>query len=140
MLVTSQSVQELDPTVVGLDALGDELRHLDLDQVVSYSRLLGAIEATQNLLERCKQELDDRFAVKSFSDYLAGALLTTRDFAAQVWEFEIFAVQDDIEVDGQIISGKRSVTVDKVVTALAILIVGYWFAVRLARLVEGLAQ
>ena len=48
--------------------------------------------------------------------------------------FELFAVQDNIEVDGQIISGKRSVTVDKVVTALAILIVGYWFAVRLARL------
>jgi len=139
MLVTNQSVQELDPNVVGLDALGDELRHLDLDQVVSYSRLLGAIEATQNLLERCKQELDDRFAVKSFSDYLAGALLTTRDFAAQVWEFELFAVQDNIEVDGHIISGKRSVTVDKVMTALAILIVGYWFAVRLARLVEGLA-
>jgi small-conductance mechanosensitive channel len=46
-------------------------------------------------------------------------------------------VQDNIEVDGQVISGKRSVTVDKVVTALAILIVGYWFAVRLARLVEG---
>jgi len=48
-------------------------------------------------------------------------------------------VQDIIEVDGQQVSGKRSVTVDKVLTALAILIVGYWFAVRLARLVEGLA-
>ena len=64
-------------------------------------------------------------------------MLTTRDFASQVWDFELFAVQDNIEVDGQVISGKRSVTVDKVVTALAILIVGYWFAVRLARLVEG---
>ncbi len=39
----------------------------------------------------------------------------------------------------QPISGKRSITVDKVVTALAILIVGYWIAVRLARLIEGLA-
>ena len=64
-------------------------------------------------------------------------MLATRDVASQVWDFEIFAVQDNIEVDGQIISGKRSVTVDKVVTALGILIVGYWFAVRLARLVEG---
>jgi small-conductance mechanosensitive channel len=138
-LVTSQSVKELDPTVSGSDALRDELRKLDLDQVVSYSRLLGAIESTQSLLERCKQELDERFAVKSFSDYLAEALQTARDVASQIWEFEIFAVQDNIEVDGQIISGKRSVTVDKVATALGILIVGYWFAARLARLVEGLA-
>ena len=59
--------------------------------------------------------------------------------ASQIWDFELFAVQDNIEVDGQIISGKRSVTVDKVVTALAILIVGYWFAVRLSRLLENQA-
>ena len=136
-LVTSQSVKELDATVTGQDNLRSELRNLALDQVVSYSRLLGAIESTQNLLERCKQELDERFQVKSFSDYVEEAWLTARDVASQIWEFEIFAVQDNIEVDGQIISGKRSVTVDKVVSALAILIVGYWFAVRLARLIEG---
>ena len=135
-LVTNQSVKELDPTVTGQDTLRSELRKLDLDQVVSYSRLLGAIESTQSLLERCKQELDERFRVKSFSDYLEEALLTTRDVASQIWDFELFAVQDNIEVDGQIISGKRSVTVDKVVTALAILIVGYWFAVRLSRLIR----
>ena len=120
-LVTNQSVKELDSTVTGRMTLRDELRKLDLDQVVSYSRLLGAIESTESLLERCKQELDERFAVKSFSDYLDEALQTTRDVASQVWEFELFAVQDNIEVDGQIISGKRSITVDKVVTALAIL-------------------
>jgi len=137
--VTNQSVKELDSDVSGQDALRDELRKLDLDQVVSYSRLLGAIESTQSLLDRCKQELDERFRVKSFSDYLEEALLVTRDISSQAWDFELFAVQDNIEVDGQIISGKRSVTVDKVVTALLILIVGYWFAVRLSRLVEGQA-
>ena len=136
-LVTKQSVEELDPTISSSDTLRDELRNLNLDQLVLYSRLLGIIEATQNLLDRFKQDLDERFRVKSFSDYLEEALLTTRDAASQVWEFEIFAVQDNIEVDGQIISGKRSVTVDKVGTALGILIIGYWFAVRLARLVEG---
>ena len=138
-LLTNESLNELDPTDTGSSTLRNELRKLDLEQVVSYSRLLGAIESSQNLLDRCKQELDDRFRVKSFSDYLDEALLTTREVASQIWDFEIFAVQDNIEVDGQIISGKRSVTVDKVVTALAILIVGYWFAVRLARLIEGLA-
>jgi potassium-dependent mechanosensitive channel len=55
---------------------------------------------------------------------------------SQVWEFELFAAQDTIVVDGQQISSKRSITVDKVVTALGILIVGYWIAVRLARRIE----
>jgi small-conductance mechanosensitive channel len=136
---TSQTLGELDPGVSGDDTLQDEIKKLDLEQVVSYSRLLGAVEATESLLERSKQELDERFRVKSFSDYLEEAVLDTRDVALQVWDFELFAVQDNIEVDGQIISGKRSVSVEKVVTALAILVIGYWFAARLARLIEGLA-
>jgi small-conductance mechanosensitive channel len=139
VLVTDQSVNQRDTAMDGSDAVSDKIKNLDLDQIVSYSRMLGAIESTQNLLDRSKQELDARFAVKSFSDYLMQTWLTARDVTAQVWQFELLAVQDNIEVNGQIISGKRSVTVDKVSTALAILIVGYWLAVRLARLVEGLS-
>jgi potassium efflux system protein len=138
-LVNNQSVKELDATVTGQDTLRSDLRKLALEQVVSNSRLLGAVESTQNLLERFKQELDERFAVKTFSDYLEEARLSARAVASQIWGFELFAVQDNIVVDGQIISGKRSVTIDKVVTALAILIVGYWFAVRLSRLLENQA-
>ncbi|MEI6269027.1 MAG: mechanosensitive ion channel domain-containing protein [Methylococcaceae bacterium] len=137
--ITSQSVEELDSTLTGPDTIRDELRNLDLEQVVLWSRLLGAIEATENLLGRCKQELDERFRVKSFSDYLTEAWLETRDFASQIWAFELFAAEDTLVVDGQPISGKRSITVDKVVTALAILVVGYWVAVRLARIIEGMA-
>ena len=59
-LVTKQSVEELDSAISGSDALGDELRNLNLDQVVLYSRLLGIVEATRNLLDRCKQDLDER--------------------------------------------------------------------------------
>lgn len=139
--VTDQAVKELDfnGTVTESQTLRDELRNLDLAQVLSYSRLLGAIESTENLLDRCKLELDARFRVISFTDHLKEAMFTARDFLSQVWAFELFAAQDTIEVDGQQISGKRSITIDKVVTALAILIFGYMIAVRLARLFEGLA-
>jgi potassium-dependent mechanosensitive channel len=135
--ITSQTVKEFDPTATASNAFRDELRKLEFEQLALYSRLLGAIESTESLLERFKQELDARFQVRSFSDYLAEAWVWTSDVASQIWTFEIFAVQDNIEVDGQTISGKRSVTVDKVVTALAILIVGYWFAAHLSRLIEG---
>ena len=135
-LVTNQAIKNIDQPVTGLNALDKTRENLDFDQVISYTRLLGTIESTENLLERFKQELEARFPVKSFSDYLQDAFLTTRDLTLQLWGVELFAVQDTIEVDGQQISGKRSITVGKVVTALAILIFGYWVAARLARLIE----
>jgi len=137
--ITSRSVKELAPTDSESNALRDELRRLDLEQLVSYSRLLGEVEATERLLERSKQELDEKFRVKAVSDYLKEALFTVGNVASEILDFELFAAHDTIEVDGQQISGKRSVTIEKVVKALAILIIGYWFAVRLARLSEAQA-
>ena len=49
---------------------------------------------------------------------------------------ELFAAEVTIEVDSKNITGRRSVTVGKVVTALAILIVGYWVAGIMARFAE----
>lgn len=57
----------------------------------------------------------------------------------QAWGFELFVVQDSIQVEGQTISGQRSVTVGQVVRAIVILVVGYWFSRWLARRVEALA-
>jgi small-conductance mechanosensitive channel len=137
--VTNQTAKEIDLRVIGSDPILDTIKKFKLDQVDSYSRLLGVIESTVSLLERFKSDLDSRFQVKTFSDYLAQALLATHDVVLQVWTFELFTALDTIEIDGQQISGKRSITVGKVFTALAILVIGYWFAARLAYLIEGLA-
>lgn len=138
--ITSSSDKELNSTdTAESSALREELRRLDLEQLVSFSRLMGEVEATGRLLDRSKEELDEKFRVKAMSEYLSEAVFTIRNAAAQILEFELFAVHDTIEVDGQQISGKRSVTIEKVVKALAILIIGYWFAVRLARLSEAQA-
>ncbi|MCX7098636.1 MAG: mechanosensitive ion channel [Methylococcales bacterium] len=136
--VTRSTVQEIDPTIIGPENVGISLRNLGLEQVVYYSRLMGIIESTKNLLDRCQQELDERFQVKTVADYLAEGLQASKEFMAQIWQFELFAVDDSIVVDGQTISGKRSITVSKTLTALAILIVGFWFAVRVAHLFERL--
>lgn len=55
---------------------------------------------------------------------------------SNAWHVELFSAEDTIEVDGKSITGRRSVTVGKIVTALAILIVGYWVAGILARFAE----
>jgi hypothetical protein len=48
----------------------------------------------------------------------------------------LFTAQDTITVDGQPITGKRSVTVGKSVMAVLILVVGYWVSGLIAWVVE----
>jgi small-conductance mechanosensitive channel len=57
----------------------------------------------------------------------------------RVWNVELFAAEDTIEVDGQSITGRRSVTIGKILKALAILIVGYWISLVLARMAQKAA-
>ena len=46
----------------------------------------------------------------------------------------MFTAEDTITVDGQKITGKRSVTIGKIVMAVLILVVGYWITGLVSRL------
>jgi small-conductance mechanosensitive channel len=60
----------------------------------------------------------------------------TRSFLQKLWTFELFIVEDTITVDGQKITGKRSVTAGKIVMALFILVAGIWITGLLSRFME----
>jgi potassium efflux system protein len=47
-------------------------------------------------------------------------------FLQRLWTFELFSAVDTITVDGQQITGRRSITVGKVIMAALILTLGYW--------------
>lgn len=128
-----------DPASSQRTAHDQELRELLSEHEESYQRLLRGFEATEQLLDLWKEDMDDRRKTEPFSDRLREWLAEARHSGAQVWQFELFAVQDTIEVEDQKITGKRSVTVGKVVTALLMLIVGLWIATLLSRLMERLA-
>jgi small-conductance mechanosensitive channel len=57
----------------------------------------------------------------------------------RIWEFELFAVEDTIEVDGQSISGRRSVTIGKILRAVLLLVLGYMAARALAKFAQRFA-
>jgi len=61
-----------------------------------------------------------------------------RSLLQRLWTFEVFSAEDTITVDGQKITGKRSVTIAKVLTAVLILVVGYWLTGLAARVMEPL--
>jgi potassium-dependent mechanosensitive channel len=57
-------------------------------------------------------------------------------FVHKLWAFELFTAEDTITVDGQKITGKRSVTLGKIVLAILILGLGIWITGIVSRLTE----
>ena len=98
--------------------------------------MLQAVGVYEHLLERWADEIDTRIRQRSLSVQVQGALTAGGDLLRQGWDFELFAAESTIEVDGQAITGKRSVTVAKVLRAIFILVRGYWLSQWLARRVE----
>lgn len=152
--VAREYVQQL--RLLALDAFTDQIKKsegiqpiepkqdieppaLDVERVTMLSQLLAVLESDESLLLRWQQELDMRFRVKSKAERWNEVLSTVRKWAGETWSYELFTAEDVIEADGQQIKGRRSITVDKVVSALLILIFGYWLAVKLATFIERLA-
>jgi potassium-dependent mechanosensitive channel len=61
---------------------------------------------------------------------------TLSDIVRRVWSFELFAVEDTVEVAGQKVVTSRGVTVGKSVGALLLFLVGYFIAAYLGRRVQ----
>ncbi len=131
--------QMLDPASPLLTTHRQQLHDLFSERAASYQRMRGGLEISDHLLDLWKQDLDDRHQSESLPEKTREWLPQVRGATLQLWHFELFAVEDTIEVEGQAITGKRSVTVGKVVTALSILVVGLWISSKLTRLGEHIA-
>ncbi|MGR9037274.1 MAG: mechanosensitive ion channel domain-containing protein [Gammaproteobacteria bacterium] len=110
-----------------------------IDRIVNFSRLLVMLETTENLISRWRQDLDERFRVKSVADKLQEFWLSALALGEIVWHYEILSAQDVTDIDGRKITIQRSITISKVCTALMILIFGYWLTVKLSRSAERIA-
>ncbi len=131
--------QLADPASAALVAHYRQLHEVYAERETSYRRMLRGLETCAQILDFCKQDLDDRHQTAPLSERAQEWLAQIRDGLADAWAFEIFAVQDTIEVEGQPITGKRSVTLGKLATALLILIAGLWLSARLSLVAERIA-
>src|SRR5262249_44840392 len=57
-------------------------------------------------------------------------------FVRKLWAFELFTAEDTITVEGQKITGRRSITLGKIILALLILGLGIWITGLISRFVE----
>jgi small-conductance mechanosensitive channel len=83
-------------------------------------------ERLERLLQRWNEDLQRDIGNLPLAGRVRNLFSSARSFLGNLWAFELFAAEDTITVDGQKVSGKRSVTVGKIVGAILILVIGYW--------------
>jgi small-conductance mechanosensitive channel len=88
-------------------------------------QLEGMLYNWQQISQLASQEL-------SWTSRLQSAWITTTGAIRAVWNFELITVDDTIVVEGREITGKRSVTLGKLVQVLLILVLGLWLTGRIS--------
>lgn len=101
-----------------------------------YRRMLQRTDSLLGLIEHRQTEFVQREQARSIVTRLEDWGTSSLAVVGNLWNVELFTAEDTIEVDGKSVTGRRSVTVGKVLTAIALLVIGYWGAVILARFAE----
>jgi len=99
-------------------------------------RFARAVERVERLNDRWSEGLRAAEGRLPFTGRVQNLFSDARSFLQRLWNFEVFTAEDTITVDGQKITGKRSVTIGKIVMAILILAVGYWITGLITAFVE----
>lgn len=105
----------------------------------AYTRALHRMDEAARFMERWRDEFKQQQKELPLSDRLEEWLTHIGSLIKDAWGYELFSAEDTIEVDGKTMTGHRSVTVGKILTALAIFLIGYVVCVYLARAIGRLA-
>ena len=97
---------------------------------------LRAAEEFDRLLANFLADLQDQRESVGMRDRARGWGSSVRNAAMSAWNFELFSVEDSINVDGRTITGRRGITVGKVAAALLFLAVGLAIVGLLGRRLE----
>ncbi len=114
-----------------LEALADRER--------AYLRAMTESEDLRQLLRRWVEEFEAHTRERSAGEKAQDWLDQIRALGKSTWEFELFAVEDTIEVDGRKVTGSRGITVAKVTSAILVLVLGYALAALSTRLMMRIA-
>ena len=99
-------------------------------------QLVDEVERDQRTIGRWREEIGADREQRSWQDRLAAVWAEAAAIARTVWAFELFAIEDTVELQGQKVTTTRGVTVGKSIGALLIFLAGYWLASRLTHRME----
>ena len=136
-----------------ISELENRVRHASRSQRAVFQELLEVFHERQEVYTRALHRMDEavRFVKRWRTEFkqqqrelplwerLEAWLMYSGNLLKDMWRYELFTAEDTIEVDGKSITGFRSVTVGKTVTALVILLVGYVVCLYVARTIGRVA-
>ena len=105
-------------------------------RALALQQLADEVGRHQRTLELWLQELGEGQQQRSWSERLESAWVTVAVAARAIWTFELFSIEETVEVQGQTIKMRRGVTFGKSVGAVLVFMLGHWVASRLVRLME----
>lgn len=85
-----------------------------------------------------QQEATDALRTRSLPEIGADLWLRLKETARSVWDYELLAIEDKVEVAGKTVTTSRGVTVGKSIGAVLLLLLGYRLLTFLTRRSEGL--
>lgn len=122
----------------------DPARQLELEirdsyhrRRVMYERLNNEIEGAERALLHWQKDFDVQRASRSFEQRLADWYAHLAYYARKVWNFELFAVEDTVEVAGQKVTTSRGVTIGKSLGAVILFLVGFLIVSFAGRRMQG---
>ena len=134
-----QRLVALDPTSDLVASARERLAALrERDQMLF--RIVRHIERGDRLVQRLGETLREASEGLPFGGRARNVLFDTRSFLGRLWNLELFVAQDTIVVEGQQITGKRSITFGKVLSAILILVIGYWLTDLLSRWMQPIVM
>ncbi len=101
-----------------------------------FERAQDTVRATSRALDRWVADIEKDRGGRSLAAQLADRWAALKGAVRQVWNFELFAVEDTMLVDGREVRTSRGVTVGKSIGAFLVFVLGYWLAFALARRLE----
>ncbi|HEX5545753.1 MAG TPA: mechanosensitive ion channel domain-containing protein [Nitrospira sp.] len=105
----------------------------------AYARALHRMDEAARFMERWRDDFRQQQKELPLSDRLKEWLTHVDRLMKDTWGYELFSAEDTIEVDGKTITGRRSVTVGKTITALGIFLIGYAVCLYVARIIGRLS-
>jgi small-conductance mechanosensitive channel len=99
-------------------------------------RLVRRVDRVQRLSQRWAEGLRASEEHLPLMGRVQNLFSNTGSFLKKLWAFELFTAEDTITVEGQKITGKRSITLGKIVLAILILVLGIWVTGVLSRMIE----
>ena len=142
--MASGQVGELEARLQNAAALAEDARLRPLldrfrEREGLYRRAMERSQQFNRLLELLQARFEEQEEALPLTARAKAWLTGASHALTRFWEFELFAVEDSIEVDGQSISGRRSVTIGKIIRAILLLALGYWASLVLAKFAQRLA-